>query len=340
MLSGINFYHRTIRRNVVAFGNMFRDIVVIKYDNSTNPPTEISRMTVPLQYGGKEDFYTRLQALPDLPAANEITLPRMSFSLESIVYDKSRQKQSQLQNMVVPTSGTPGSVSVQYIGVPYNLGFELSVYVRNIEDGTQIIEQILPYFNPDYNLTMNFVDEMNISRNVPIALQDIRYENLYEGDAKSTIRSVIWTLTFSMQTYFFGPVYSGGLIKQATANMFYYATSTSDQSLTLTTTNTPFGNYQYGEVVYQGTSLPNANALGRVLAWNPAGGQLVLNNIQGTFVANANIIGSLNAGSVEVLNVPANNQFVDITVTPIPANANGLSDFGFSTQITEYNGNG
>ena len=334
MLSNQHFYYQTVRRNVVTFGTLFKDITLVKY-NADNR-SEIDRRVVPLTYAGKENYLNRLLNTPDLPATIEMVLPAMSFELTGLAYDPNRKLQSGLQNFA-KVSGSNSSVYNQYVGTPWNLNFALNIYIRNIDDGLQIVEQILPYFNPDYTLTMSFIDEMSIVKNIPVILDTVQMDTQYEGAAEDTERRLVWTLNFTMQTYFYGPVYTGGIIKQATANTFYFADNAADQSaLVLTTANTPLGGFKLGEVVYQGTSLAQANAIGTVSNWNYKSGQLAVTITQGKFVANANVYGALSSGSVEILSVPKDLQLVKDVETIKPATANITDDFGFVTTITEF----
>jgi hypothetical protein len=328
------YYFQTIRRNVICFGNIFKDITLVKYNN--NNRAEIDRRTVPLTYAGKENYITRLLNTPDLPASVEMVLPGMAFMITSLAYDKSRKLQSNLQNFN-QQNGSNTSVNTQYMGVPYNLGFELSIFIRNIDDGLQILEQILPFFNPDYTITMSFVDEMNIVRNVPLILDNVQIPTEFEGSATDTERRLQWTLNFTMQTYLFGPVSSGAIIKTATANTIYFSQGANDQeALVLVTSNTPFGNFTLGEIVYQGTSLPAANAIGSVSNWDYRTGSLTVTITSGVFTPNANVIGTNNNGSVEVLSVPQQLILVTDVETITPTNANIYSDFGFTSTITEF----
>jgi hypothetical protein len=334
MLGFDPFYFQTVRRNVVCFGNIFKDITLIKY-NTTNR-TEIDRRTVPLVYTGKENYLTRLATLPSLPAPVEMVLPSMSFIITSMMYDPSRKLQSNLQNFN-QQNGSNSAVNTQYMGVPYNLGFELAIYIRNIDDGLQILEQILPFFNPDYTLTMTFVDDMNIVRNVPLLLNNTQIPTEFEGAANETERRLVWTLNFTMQTYLFGPISTGGIIKTATANTIYFSQGANDQeALVLVTSNTPFGNFSLGEIVYQGNSLPTANAVGTVSNWNYQAGSLTVTITSGKFVPNQNVHGTNNNGSVDILSVPQQLILVKDVETFTPANANINSDFGFITTITEF----
>jgi T4-like virus Myoviridae tail sheath stabiliser len=313
---------------------LFKDIVLVKYNANTR--VEIDRITVPIEYVGKENWLARLYALPNLPAVIEKKLPTMSFEITSLEYDAARKQQTGLQNFN-RISGSNSSVNNQYIGVPYNLRFELSIYVRNMEDGLQIVEQILPYFTPNYTLTMDFVDGMGIVKNIPITLDQVSFANQFQGDAKVEERIIIWTLNFNMQTFLFGPTYTGNIIKQATANTFYYGeTPTANGFIVLTTSNTPFGNFKAGEIVYQGFNIPDANATGTVIAWNAGGFQLAIGNVIGTFVVGSNVKGSSSAASANVLAAPTDALLSTIVVVPNPVTANLGDDFGFTTTITDW----
>ena len=227
MLNGKHFYHKTIRKSIIAFGDIFNDITMIKYDNGTT--TENSRIKVPLTYAGKENFLTRLLTKPNLENETQITLPRMSFELIHINYDPTRKLNifnsaySRIDANTYKKVGAP---------VPYNLTIELHLYVRNVEDGTQIIEQILPYFTPDYTLTMTFVDGVNeTTRDVPITLESVDYMPSYEGEAIDTPRILLWTLSFTMRTYFYGPIDGSGaskIIRKVTANTYYNGATAND----------------------------------------------------------------------------------------------------------------
>lgn len=214
MFQDVHFYHRTIRRCVVAFGNLFNQITLVKYAKGTFD--EIERITVPISYSANENYAQRILGNPDIPTAVQIKLPRMSFEMIGLSYDPSR-KLSSLEEECATVNGEKVTVPSPS---PYNIQFELNIYVRNIEDGTQIIEQILPYFNPDYTLAMKYIDEMNLVKNTPIILDEITNTNGFEGD-NETVRYVNWRLTFTMKTYLYGPVSSGrSIIRQVNANTY------------------------------------------------------------------------------------------------------------------------
>jgi T4-like virus Myoviridae tail sheath stabiliser len=337
MLSGQHFYYRTIRRNVISFGTLFKNIQMYSYEaNTTN---EVKRINVPLTYAGKENFLTRLLGNPDLHKPTQIVLPRMSFEMTNIEYDSTRKLSPYLKN----TFGSGSSVTTQHTAVPYNLDFELNIYVRNVEDGTQIVEQILPYFNPDYTLSMMFVDEMNISRDVPIILESVNYDPKYEGDAEETVRILVWTLRFKMKTYFFGPTTQSKIILQSNVNISQYSSSPSD--IYILYTDPGFLNYATGETVYQGNSLSDATTTATVVSWqnNNAANSNVANiltvtNKQGKdFSLTANIVGTQSYASSRIASyLPENQLLQHIVVIPNPANANSQTDFGFTTIITEW----
>lgn len=192
---GTYFYHQTTRKMVVAFGTLFNDIEVRRTDAGGNV---IELIKVPLAYGPKQKFLTRISADPNLNPQVALTVPRMGFELTSLNYDAQRKL-----NTIGKTSrtGTTG-LKTQYNPVPYNFEFSLFIYVKNAEDGTQILEQILPFFTPDFTVTMNLIPSMGVVKDIPIVLNSVTSEDSYEGDF-ATRRSIIWTLTFQMKGYFY-----------------------------------------------------------------------------------------------------------------------------------------
>lgn len=258
MLSNRHYYHRIIRKLVVAFGTMFNEMRLVKYDKTGT--TEIERIVVPLMYASKEKFYARIAAAPDPYNPVNLTLPRMAFEMNGISYDPLRKKSSFTNEF--GTGGTTGLVSARM--TPYNFDFNLYVFVRNTEDGAQIVEQILPYFTPDYTVTLNFVGIEDFNMDVPIVFNSITYDDSHEGDPEST-RSIIWTLNFTAKGYLFGPIGNQSIIKTATANIHDMTFETSPlKELELTGGQ---GDYKVDEAVYQGTSVTDATASGFVRTW-------------------------------------------------------------------------
>ena len=208
------FYWGTIRKAIVAFGNMFNNITIERKDGNGEV---IGIQRVPLSYSPKQKFLARINQQPNVDTNQfQIILPRMGFEMVSLDYDPNR-KVSPLQQSRSLTSSV--NASTQYAPTPYNITVYLYVYARNQDDGLQIIEQILPYFNPDYNLTLKAVPELNIQNDLPILLNTISFQDEYEGDF-ITRRAIIWTLAFTMKLNFYGPISKQGIIRKTIANTF------------------------------------------------------------------------------------------------------------------------
>lgn len=225
------FYWGTIRKAVVAFGNMFNNIVIERKDANGN---QIQLIKVPLSYAPKQKFLARIKQRPEVDEPDvQVILPRMSFEMVQLDYDPNR-KVSPLQQYRSIDSST--SASMQYAPTPYNLMMYLYIYSRNQDDALQIVEQILPYFNPDYNLTFKAIPQLNIKNDLPILLDTIGFEDDYEGDL-TTRRSIIWTLSFTMKLNFYGPVSKQGVIKKVIANSYNDAELTNQQQKITVSTN-------------------------------------------------------------------------------------------------------
>ena len=221
---GHTFYHNTIRRYVILFGTLFNDIHINRVDTGGSVTQTIK---VPISYGPKEKMLARLDADPNLnrPA---IVLPRMSFELTDLNYGPTR-KLNTIGKIVAANPNDTNAAKYQYTPVPYDLNFILSIAVKNADDGTRILEQILPFFTPNWNSTVDLIPELGIKLDVPIVLNAVSSEDSYEGDFEAR-RSIVWTLSFTMKGYIFGPTRpasgssSGQLIKLANVN--FYDTST------------------------------------------------------------------------------------------------------------------
>ena len=219
---GQQFYHETIRNIVIAFGTMFNDIQLIRKDNSG---TITQTMKVPLAYGPREKFLVRLREDADLTKQVAITLPRIGFEIKNLSYDASR-KMSRVQRFKKVKGANTKQLDTQYMPVPYNLEFELYIMAKQSHDALLIVEQILPYFQPDYALTFNDMADMGISRDVPIVLNSIGYEDSYDGDF-TTRRALIYTMSFTTKFYLYGPVTSAKVIKTVQVDQY---TDLPDQS--------------------------------------------------------------------------------------------------------------
>lgn len=207
---GHYFYHKSIQKTVTAFGTLFNNIQIRHFNDAGDP---ISVLKVPLAYGPTQKFLARLDQQPSGDRKTAITLPRMSFEMTSIDYD-SQRKSSVIQSFTSPQtdSGSPAKV---YNPTPYNIGFELSIMSKVQDDVLQIVEQILPFFQPSFNVTVRLIPEINEYRDIPIVLNRVGFRDDYEGDYR-TRRILIYTLTFTAKTYLFSeiPSDSQGLIKK------------------------------------------------------------------------------------------------------------------------------
>ena len=221
---GQQFYHETMRKIVVSFGTLFNNIQIVR-KNSTG--TIVQSMKVPLAYGPQQKFLARLNNDPALGAKVAVTLPRLGFEMTGITYDPTRKLNRVQKFRKVKSSGDDsGKLDTQYMPVPYNIEFTLYAMAKNSDDALQIVEQILPYFQPDYTLTVNDMADMGIKRDVPIILNSVSYEDNYQGDFTER-RAIIYTLGFTAKFYLYGPVTSAGVIKTVKVDQY---TDMPDQS--------------------------------------------------------------------------------------------------------------
>jgi len=211
---GTYFYHEILRKTVISFGTVFNDIHVRHQDNTGKDLTDIK---VPVSYGPRQKFLARIQQQADLNKATQITLPRISFEMNSITYDPSRK--SGITQTFKAQDGD--NFKKVFMPVPYNIGFELNVLTKTQDDALQILEQILPFFQPGFTLTIDLVKQIGERRDVPLVLQDISFTDDYEGDF-DTRRALIYTLNFTAKTYMFGPIADStdGLIRKVQVDYY------------------------------------------------------------------------------------------------------------------------
>ena len=213
---GQQFYHETIRKIIVAFGTTFNNVQLVRKDNSGNITQS---MKVPLAYGPKEKVLVRLRADADLSSKVAITLPRIGFEIQNLAYDGTRKLSRVQKFKKVNTGNNTRTLDTQFMPVPYNLDIVLYVLAKQSDDALQIVEQILPYFQPDYTITVNDMADMGIKRDVPIILNSISYEDNYEGDFDQR-RALIYTMNFTCKFYLYGPVTSSNIIRTVQADQF------------------------------------------------------------------------------------------------------------------------
>jgi T4-like virus Myoviridae tail sheath stabiliser len=244
---GQYFYHQIVKKTIVAFGTLFKDTYILHQDANSN---EISQIQVPLAYGPVQKFLARIEQQPNLNKPIEITLPRMSFEMTSIEYDGTRK--------AVPTQtfkAAQGSNLKQvFMPVPYNIGLELNILTKLEDDALQIVEQILPFFQPTFTVTVDLISEIGEKRDIPFTLNSVSFQDDYEGDFQ-TRRALIYTLQFTAKTYLFGPIAatSDGLIRKVQIDFFTdtdIATAKREMRYTVTpnpSTANPGDNYSYTE---------------------------------------------------------------------------------------------
>ena len=216
---GEHFYHKKIRNTVIAFGTIFNNVNIKRLDSSGNP---LQNIKVPLSYSPKEKFLARLDAQQDLTGDDSkvaITLPRMSFEITGYSYDATRKLNKNQKITKVTTNADTTKMNNQYMPVPYNVNFQLNVFTANSDDGLQIIEQILPYFQPDYTVTMIEDRTMDTKRDIPFVLNSVDYEDSYTGSLTS-MRRIIYTLSFTAKVYLYGPISTSAIIKKVSADLY------------------------------------------------------------------------------------------------------------------------
>lgn len=210
---GHTFYHDTIRKYVILFGTLFNDITINRQTESNKTVS----IKVPLSYAPKEKMLSRIEGDPNLnrPA---IVLPRMGFEMNTINYASERKLNTVTKHVALDLNDD-NKLKYSYMHVPYDFNFTLYIAVKNADDGTRILEQILPFFTPSWTSTVNLIPELGIKLDIPVILNSVTSEDTYEGNFE-TRRALTWDLTFTLKGYIFGPVKSGEIIKLANTNFY------------------------------------------------------------------------------------------------------------------------
>ena len=256
------FYHEILRKTIISFGTLFNGLT-IKHSDSDGDTASVIR--VPLSYGPTQKFLARLEQSPDLNKSVQITLPRMSFEFIGMQYDPTR-KVTTTQTFLSGVSSDKATEKKTYMPVPYNMNFELSLMCKLNDDALQLVEQIVPYFQPAYSLSVDLVSTIGEKRDIPVVLESINMVDEYEGDY-TTRRVLLYTLRFSAKTYLFGPVSSvtDDIIKKVSIG-YIAADSSSADSRTggrdLTYSVTPRATKNYDGVIT--TNLTNDISLADV----------------------------------------------------------------------------
>lgn len=328
MLGNSHFYNRTIRKIVVAFGTIFNDIYVVRYTQDGSTSKE--KFKVPLNYGPKEKYITVITSDPNLTKSINTIVPRISFEMTGISYDSSRKLPTTLQNF---SANTSTGVKTQYAPIPYNFEFSLSLYARNHEDAAQILEQILPFFTPDFNVTVNLNPQMSQKYDLPIILNSVSPEIDYEGDLMTT-RLIVWNLEFTAKSYIYPAVKEGKIIRQANTNLYL-------ESTTSLNTKKVIVDFANGNGVFSDTEtirVSARNVSGKIVYFsNSNNGILVVEGLNKPLEAGDVVVGDYSNATYTVSTVSDEPiKTVIVITTPDPINALPNSAFGFSESITEY----
>jgi hypothetical protein len=341
MLGQSHYYNRTIRKVVVAFGTLFNDLQVVRY--TKDGLTAKEQFKVPLSYGSKEKYLTRITSDPTLTKSIATVVPRISFDLTGMSYDSSRKQQSLLQNFGTNSSG---AVTHQYAPVPYDFNFSLSIYVRNTEDGTQILEQILPFFKPDFTVTVDFVPDLDKKYDMPIILNSVNTTTDYEGDMMTT-RLIVWDLDFTVKGYMWPAVKTDqGLIGQYSSGYNAYGSAYTNLYIDMQSKDSQqvIVDYANGNNVFataETVRVRNKDTVGKVIYFsNTNNGVLIVGELNELLQTNDVVIGDYTNATYTIKAVDKNPiKSITIRTQPDPQNSAPDDEFGFSETIIEWPNN-
>jgi hypothetical protein len=219
MFKGRHFYHQHIRKAIIAFGTLFNGIQVRRRNEANEI---VQSLFVPLSYAPKQKFIERIREAPEIDANRpgiQVTVPRIGFEITNFTYDPARKLAITQNVRAVDPELTNTGVRYSYVSTPYNMGIGMSVFTKNQDDGLQIIEQILPYFNPDFNITVNELPDLGVRRDLKIVLESVNYQDEWEGGFDKRL-SVIWDLNFTVKMNLYGYVQDANLIKKSIQKVY------------------------------------------------------------------------------------------------------------------------
>ena len=325
MLGNANFYNRTIRKRVVAFGTVFNDIYVVRY--TKDGLTAKETIKVPLNWGAKEKYITRITSDPSLTKSIATTVPRISFEMTGMSYDSSRKLPTTVRNFSANNATT---VNAQYVPVPYNFDFSLSIYVRNTEDGTQILEQILPFFTPDFSVTVDFIPLMDPKYDMPIILNSVSNETTYEGDMMET-RMIIWNLEFTAKSHIWPPVKTGKIINVANTNLYIQPNSLLEQQVFVDFAN-GVGRFSDSETI----RVTDRDVHGTVSYFSNVNNGILIVESLNDYLAVGDVVRGDFTGATFTIKTADKTPLKSTTITtrPKPLTAEPDDEFGFSETVT------
>jgi len=326
-----HFYHKLTKKYVAAIGTLFNNITVKRSTADTG--VELERFKVPVRYGPKEKWFERINSDEGLNNTSQIVLPIITFVDVGYQYDPQRKKNPLHRNV---SQNDSTSYKTQYVGAPWNITWEVSIWGRTTTDADQIVEQILPTFNPDYTIPSVPIDDMGFTMDLPLSLDSITKELDYEGDGE-TFRIVRWTLTFTMKTYFWGPVANTGLIRTVFANTYLDPALQSGYIVRMNLSNGKNGTFKIEDTIYQGDSLNRSNAAAVVLYWNANNSYIRVGGTQGQFKVGQTVRAASTNASYTISSFDATPlKLASIKIEPDPITAQPGDDFGYSETYIEY----
>ncbi len=340
MLGRAHYYNRSIRKVVVAFGTLFNDLYLKRYNKAGTTAYETFR--VPLSYGSKERYLTAITSDPTLTKTIAVTVPRISFELTGMAYDASRKQQSLIRNFAIDSSN---QLQAQYAPVPYDFTFTMSIYVRNTEDGTQIVEQIIPFFKPDFTVKVDMIPEMDQKYDMPIILNSVNTTTDYEGGlSDGTTRLIIWDLEFTVKSYLWPAVTEpAGLIGAYSANTGRYGQANTN--IYIDTQNRDaqkvFVDFANGNGVFTTSEtirVDTRGITGKVLYFsNSNNGILLVGELNKLLQANDKVTGDYSNATYTISTVDVSPLKAVAIVTKVdPQSAGPDDEYGFSDTFTEW----
>lgn len=328
------YYHRTTRKVIAAVGAMFQKMQVARY--TQDGQTELERITVPLIMGQKEKYMVVTATDPTSTRPIKQQLPIMSLEFDGLVPDWSRKQQTSQYVRKVDTSLGHNQSLKQPVGVPYNINLKLSILVRHIEDGFQILEQILPLFTPDYNLTILLDPQMGIVKNFPVTIGRPTFQAITEGKAEE-MRMVIWEIPLTIQGWYMGMTTDPAVVTNVIVNL--YTTQVNQPIEVLIVAPSGNGTFQDAEPVFQGNNFAQATATGQVVSWDLVNKKLYVTGITGNFVPNVVVTGANTNSTWSVSSLyQSPGPTATMIVTPNPLTANATDYWTYHTVVNEYLG--
>lgn len=327
-----HFYHQLTTKYIAAFGSLFNDIKLIRYNKAHT--SEIRRVTVPLVHSPREKYLVRNLADPDLQKQVQATYPIMAYEMQGLEYDAARQQNP--LNQIPKANTVDGNADTIYQGVPYNIGFNLSIIARNKDDAWQIAEQILPLFHPSYTFSSILIPEIGFVKDIPLILNQVTPIIEY-GEDFGEINTVEIQLNFTMKVYFYGPVSKSYIIKRVFANTFLDHNLSAGSIVRVNVNSGNNGDYYLDDLVYQGNTVTEVTAAGYVTKWDNVNRYLVIGGIQGQFTTNNYIQAVSSNAKYNLASFDISPLKVESLKTePDPITANTSDDYGYTHTLVEY----